>query len=387
MAARYAKRPAGNRSPQGPLLDFLAAEQSRAMSGGQGLHIVNLIHACVKESVVEELAKRPMSMYSALRWVEMEWPQVMDNTVQQDGPGRQWNLEYIEAYAVWDAYGLDGTGVVVGMIDTGTHLEHEALQQKWRGYDPQGNHDPIYNWFDAVEGRPMPYDIKDINYCHGTHVMGTILGGHSETNNLIGVAPGAKWITARAFIEEGGYDHWLLAAGQYLLAPTDADGEPNPAMAPDVINNSWGGGPGLDEWYRPMVQAWREPKSCRSFRRQHQHRLCARLGQQPRKPSGKHCRGGHRQPNRGPISPIGPTYDDDLKPDLSAPAIRSVTEAIAHLERHPWCPSCHRDSGPVAGQRRPHWMSEILAETAMPDRFPISRQPPTTDTAKVWSTP
>src|SRR5690625_1540978 len=28
-------------------------------------------------------------------------------------------------------------------------------------------------------------------------------------------------------------------------------------MAPDAVNNSWGGGPGLDEWYRDTVRAWR----------------------------------------------------------------------------------------------------------------------------------
>lgn len=38
----------------------------------------------------------------------------------------------------------------------------------------------------------------------------------------------------------------------------DAEGNLHPELAPDVVNNSWGGGPGLDEWFRPMVQAWRD---------------------------------------------------------------------------------------------------------------------------------
>jgi bacillopeptidase F (M6 metalloprotease family)/putative cell wall-binding protein/subtilisin family serine protease len=391
MAARYAVvnalRETAART-QGPLLDFLAAEQSRGnVQEVNGYYIVNLIHACVKESVVEELAKRPdVDVILPSRWVEMEWPQVMDNTVQQDGPGRQWNLEYIEAYAVWDAYGLDGTGVVVGMIDTGTHLEHEALQQKWRGYDPQGNHDPIYNWFDAVEGRPMPYDINDINYCHGTHVMGTILGGHSETNNLIGVAPGAKWITARAFIEEGGYDHWLLAAGQYLLAPTDADGEPNPAMAPDVINNSWGGGPGLDEWYRPMVQAWREAKIVPVFSAGNTNTgsVPGSVSNPGNYPESIAVAATDNQNLRANFSNQGPgPYDDDLKPDLSAPGVAIRSSVIGGYSAS-WSGTsmaAPHVTGTVALLLQANAgltvdeIEEILAETAMPltdSQYPVS---------------
>ncbi|PNB77288.1 peptidase S8, partial [Pseudomonas sp. FW305-BF6] len=34
-------------------------------------------------------------------------------------------------------------------------------------------------------------------------------------------------------------------------------GVPHPEKAPDIVNNSWGGGSGLEEFYRPMVQSWR----------------------------------------------------------------------------------------------------------------------------------
>ena len=66
---------------------------------------------------------------------------------------------------------------------------------------------------------------------HGTHTMGTMVGAGG-----IGVAPGAKWIAVKAFDNQGsGYDSWLHAAFQWVLAP---DGDP--ALAPDVVNNSWG---------------------------------------------------------------------------------------------------------------------------------------------------
>jgi bacillopeptidase F len=79
-----------------------------------------------------------------------------------------------------------------------------------------------------------------------------MVGSEPNGSNAVGVAPGAKFISAKAFTAAGGTDADILSAGQWMMAPGG-----NPDMAPDVINNSWGGGPGLDEWFRPMVQAWR----------------------------------------------------------------------------------------------------------------------------------
>ena len=164
----------------------------------------------------------------------------------------EWNIERVGAPAVWNM-GYDGTGVVVASIDTGVQWDHPALKEKYRGYNPANPNEPNneFNWFDAVRGQAMPYD--DIG--HGTHTMGTMVG--STDDRVIGMAPGAKWITVKAFTEAGGTDVDLLEAGEWILAPKDRNNNPHPEMAPDVVNNSWGGGPGLDEWYRPMVQNWR----------------------------------------------------------------------------------------------------------------------------------
>jgi bacillopeptidase F len=166
----------------------------------------------------------------------------------------EWNLEQIGAPAVWDM-GIDGAGTVVASIDTGVQWNHPALKEKYRGYDPQNPNTPDneFNWFDATAGQGNPYDDQG----HGTHVTGTMVGSEPDGNNQIGVAPGAKWIAVKAFTAAGGTDADLLEAGEWILAPKDAEGNPHPEMAPDVVNNSWGGGPGLDEWYREMVTAWR----------------------------------------------------------------------------------------------------------------------------------
>lgn len=84
-----------------------------------------------------------------------------------------------------------------------------------------------------------------------------MVGSEPDGTNQIGVAHGAKWIAVKAFSEDGGTDADILEAGEWVLAPKDAEGNPHPEMAPDVVNNSWGGGSGLDEWYRDMVNARR----------------------------------------------------------------------------------------------------------------------------------
>ena len=167
----------------------------------------------------------------------------------------EWNIAQISAPAVWEM-GIDGAGTVVASIDTGVQWDHPSLKTKYRGYDPANPNQPSheYNWYDATSAnRNAPYDDLD----HGTHTIGTMVGSEPNGTNQIGVAPGAKFIAVKAFTANGGTDSDLIEAGEWVLAPKDAAGNPHPEMAPDVVTNSWGGGAGLDEWFRPMVQAWK----------------------------------------------------------------------------------------------------------------------------------
>ncbi|OLP66538.1 Bacillopeptidase F precursor [Bacillus pumilus] len=168
--------------------------------------------------------------------------------------GIEWNISQVHAPEAW-GLGYDGTGTVVASIDTGVEWEHPALKEKYRGFDPSKPNEPdhAFNWYDATTGSNVPYDDLE----HGTHVTGTMVGSEPDGSNQIGVAPGAKWIAVKAFSEDGGSDADLLDAGEWIIAPKDENGTPHPEKAPDVVNNSWGGGPGLDDWYKDVVNAWR----------------------------------------------------------------------------------------------------------------------------------
>jgi uncharacterized repeat protein (TIGR01451 family) len=156
----------------------------------------------------------------------------------------EWGLSKIRADLVHDALGIDGTGVVVANIDSGVDWLHPALQASYRGYTGAG-HLPQHpgNWFDASgDGAAYPIDTTG----HGTHTMGTMVGAGG-----IGVAPGAKWVAVKAFSSSGSaLNSWLHNAFQWILAPAG-----DPALAPDIVNNSWSSTNGFSTEFEPDIQA------------------------------------------------------------------------------------------------------------------------------------
>lgn len=166
----------------------------------------------------------------------------------------EWNIDRIGAPALWEQ-GIGGSGIVIASIDSGVQWDHPALKESYRGYDlATGEVDHSYSWYDPVENSSEPMD--DVG--HGTHVTGTMVGQETDGTSKVGVAPEAEWIAVRAFTAEGETsDEDLLKAAEWVLLPTDEEGNERPDLRPDIVNNSWGGGAGLDEWYRDIVQEWR----------------------------------------------------------------------------------------------------------------------------------
>src|SRR5262245_49261195 len=155
----------------------------------------------------------------------------------------EWGLTNIEAPRVWSEFGVRGEGIVVANIDTGVQFDHPALVGKYRGNLGGGSFDHNYNWFDPSSVCGSPSLVPCDNNGHGTHTMGTMVGDDGGANQ-IGVAPAAKWIAAKGCEVNTCTDAALLASGQWIVAPTDLTGNnPRPDLRPDIVNNSWGGGP------------------------------------------------------------------------------------------------------------------------------------------------
>ncbi|MFN8454306.1 MAG: S8 family serine peptidase [Anaerolineae bacterium] len=232
-----------------------AGQISAAASDIRPLWIVNAVAAKGTLDMVLALAARPdVAVVRLDKKIEIgDWRFVSDkfqstaggqNAISNLQSPFEWGVSKIRADLVHTALGLTGAGVVVANIDTGVDWQHPALQSRYRGYTGPGKlPQHLGNWFDATTN-PATYPIDGNG--HGTHTMGVMAG-----TNGIGVAPGARWIAARAFDSSGiAQSSWLHSAFQWVLAPNG-----NPALAPNIVNNSWSNQFGISSEFQPDIQA------------------------------------------------------------------------------------------------------------------------------------
>ena len=136
----------------------------------------------------------------------------------------EWNVALAGAPTLWNL-GDTGQGVVVASLDSGVDAAHPDLSGSWRG--------GANSWFDPFGQHPtVPTDLSG----HGTQVMGVIVGGGAG-GTALGVAPGAHWIAARIFNDQG--TSTLSATHQAFQWLLDPDRNPATNDAPQVVNGSW----------------------------------------------------------------------------------------------------------------------------------------------------
>ncbi|MFI6422761.1 S8 family serine peptidase [Streptomyces sp. NPDC050842] len=220
----------------------------RAKVGYESYWIANAVKVTGDKALVERLAAR--TDVASLR---QERHYALDTVEQASATAEEtvtpeWGVEDIGADQVWSRYDNRGEGIVVANIDSGVQYDHPVLKGNYRGNLGDGTFSHDYNWYDptgqCAAGAPCD------NNGHGTHTMGTIAGAGG-----IGVAPGTTWIAAKGCEARSCSDSSLLKSGQWILAPTDRNGEnPRPDLAPDIVNNSWGGG--NTTFYQDIIESW-----------------------------------------------------------------------------------------------------------------------------------
>ena len=226
---------------------------------GASYDAVSIINAVIvhggNQALVDKLAEREdVAQIVANRAIEVEKPSLTPTTATPSPDAIEWNIKMIGADEVWSMLGVTGEGIVVAEIDTGTQWDHPALINQYRGWNGV-TVDHNYNWYDPYG--QSPDEPNDVHW-HGTHVMGTMVGTDGGAHQ-IGVAPGAKWISCDGTDDISGYllTDELLQCADWIIAPTDLEGNnPDPSMRPHVVNNSWGGGQN-DYWYTGAIDAWR----------------------------------------------------------------------------------------------------------------------------------
>lgn len=294
--------------------------------------IVNAIKAEVKPSVLQALLLRKEieridpngKIYGIEPLPQPKTRKKREVPAEVDGiePG----LKRLGVPQVWSELGITGRGVRVGIIDGGTYYEHPSLIKQFEGYEAP---DQIYTsgyYYDAVEEGQEKARPEE-TYNHGTHVAGIILGQAGEMNR-IGVAPGAKFIAARALDEKLGTTEDLLQAAEWMLKPGG-----RAENAPRIINNSWGGDANNNPWFEEIANRWRVANILPVFASGNTTGRLAEPGSIANPGNlfnvltvGATDLSGHL----APFSKIGPSAfgDQKIKPDLSAPGVE-VRSAVA----------------------------------------------------------
>lgn len=226
-------------SSQKDLLDYLARVDG--VKAYEGFYISNLVRLVAEDDLIKELEKRTDVAY------------IEENT-RGKGPSlesarpagtigtQRWNMDILKVKEARQAFGVDGSGVTIGFIDSGVDFDHPEIRSNFRGYRGEGNLDFKHNYKDILGGQA---NIRT----HGTGVVSVASG--NLTGLVGGVAPGSKWILARTFDEKNSSNEVVLRAAQWMLEP---DGDPT--KRPQIINNSWGGDDSKEKWFEDVLRTW-----------------------------------------------------------------------------------------------------------------------------------
>ncbi len=201
--------------------------------------IDNLVLVQATPDVIREIAARPDVREVFDNFTVTLPPRPGDGgraMLQQSAP--LWDsIRKIGAKQVWSTYGINGTGVVVGGLDTGVDITHPDIAGKMKTLNPA---DPTYpgGWaeFDA-NGNVIPGTVPHDSDQHGTHTTGTAIGG-SASGYAIGVAPGARFM--HGLVIPGGSGTFAQVAGgmEWIIDP---DNNPATNDGAQVVNMSLGG--------------------------------------------------------------------------------------------------------------------------------------------------
>jgi subtilisin family serine protease len=287
--------------------------------------IVNSARITADLATVQALAALP-EVKQILADRVYEIPEPTPGKIENSINAVEWGIDRINAPQVWSTFNVRGEGIVVGSIDTGAQFDHPALVTQYRGNLGGGAFDHNYNWFDPSNVCGNPSLIPCDNNGHGTHVTGTMIGD-DDGSNQIGVAPGARWIAAKGCETTSCSTFALLASGQWIVAPTDLNGQsPRPDLRPHVINNSWGGGATSDPWYQGIVQAWVAAGIFPQFANGNAGPSCSSAGNPGNLPESYAAGAFDINNNIAGFSSRGPSaFGGIIKPNIAAPgvAIRS----------------------------------------------------------------
>lgn len=286
--------------------------------------IDNLVLVQARKDVIDRIAKRN-DVIEVFDNYTFTVPPRTGGGPQPTHQSQPWdNIGFIGAKQVWQQYGLTGTGVRVGGLDTGVDITHPDIAGKMVTNNPADPHYPG-GWaeFDA-NGNIVPNSLPRDTDQHGTHTSGTMIGG-SASGFAIGVAPGAKLM--HGLVIPGGSGSFGQVAGgmEWIIDP---DNNPNTDDGADVVNMSLGATGTFTEMVAPsdnMVAAGVFP----SFSIGNSGPGANTTGSPGNVPSAFGVGATDRNDviasfsSRGPVTwNVAPYVGTYIKPDISAPGVQ-----------------------------------------------------------------
>ncbi|KAI9291158.1 subtilisin-like protein, partial [Neoconidiobolus thromboides FSU 785] len=156
-----------------------------------------------------------------------------------------WSLKFINATKLPREVTNNAKYLRYANADTGVDYTHPAIAHNYLGRDSRGKYNHNYYWWDANKyvnaTNPNPKcginsQIPCDDSIHGTHTMGTVIGGLN-----LGVSPSSKWMACKNMDQGFGSPESYLGCLQFFLAPTNLYGiNPRPHLRPHVVGNSYG---------------------------------------------------------------------------------------------------------------------------------------------------
>ncbi len=196
----------------------------RGLSKGvDNLWMVRGAIVSIDDAAAKKLAKEPwvhgVYVDRVRKFVNPTTDITIGNSLKELGedPASLWGLTKIGLQKIRAEFPyLDGSGVRVGVLDTGIQSKHPELPGT-----------AVFK--DFVNNLPRAYD----DHGHGTHVSGTISG------KQVGIAPKVSLTMGKIFGAAGsGSDSTILRAMQWIFDP---DSNPATNDFPQLVSNSWGG--------------------------------------------------------------------------------------------------------------------------------------------------